>query len=136
MPPSCIVLPMRFISLLLEYMMPEYENEEIIINLTQVFSVQNWGLKPNQIKGPPFTDHLKAIYNLDVSVDSKDPKLSQTKEVPKAKILKLKVDSEENNLQNTHLSPTLRHPNPKLILANFTAEADPGNSAPNDSIPS
>ncbi|GJZ92650.1 hypothetical protein Tco_0664715 [Tanacetum coccineum] len=42
---SC--LPPRFISLLLEYMMPEYDNEELTINLTQVFSVHNWALKPN-----------------------------------------------------------------------------------------
>ncbi|GKD17704.1 hypothetical protein Tco_1206862 [Tanacetum coccineum] len=35
------------ISLLLEYMMPEYDNEELTINPTQVFSVHNWALKPN-----------------------------------------------------------------------------------------
>ncbi|GKE33725.1 hypothetical protein Tco_1453047, partial [Tanacetum coccineum] len=44
----------RFISLLLEYMMPGYENEELTINPTQAFSVHNWALKPNQTKGPPF----------------------------------------------------------------------------------
>ncbi|GKB01819.1 hypothetical protein Tco_0829863 [Tanacetum coccineum] len=33
---------------------------------------------------------------------------------PKAKSLELKVDSKENNLQNTYLSPRLRHPNLKL----------------------
>ncbi|GJY34698.1 hypothetical protein Tco_0419167 [Tanacetum coccineum] len=65
---SC--LPPRFISLLLEYMMHEYDNEELTINPTQRF--------------------------------------------PRQKGLELKVDSEENNLQNTHLSPRLRHPNPKL----------------------
>ncbi|GKA88140.1 hypothetical protein Tco_0809904 [Tanacetum coccineum] len=31
----------RFISLLLEYMMPEYENKELTINPTQVFNVHN-----------------------------------------------------------------------------------------------
>ncbi|GKA64106.1 hypothetical protein Tco_0763712 [Tanacetum coccineum] len=76
----------RFISLLLEYMMPEYENEELTINPTQVFSVHNWALKPNQTEGPPFTDHMKAICNLDVHVDSKAPKPSlQTEEVPQGK---------------------------------------------------
>ncbi|GKA50393.1 hypothetical protein Tco_0743466 [Tanacetum coccineum] len=98
---------------------------------------------------------------------------------PKAKSLELKVDSEENNLQNTHLSPRLRHPNPKLAnqkkklspvrprtkaqailhlpllvgemhkeaqqavggltslgATNPQLNADPGLSAPNDSIPS
>ncbi|GJZ80689.1 hypothetical protein Tco_0645683 [Tanacetum coccineum] len=66
----------RFISLLLEYTMPEYDNEELTINPTQVLSVHNWALKPNQTEGPPFTDHMKAIYNLDVHVDSKAPKPS------------------------------------------------------------
>ncbi|GKA05450.1 hypothetical protein Tco_0684570 [Tanacetum coccineum] len=36
-----IVPYLRFISLLLEHMMPEYDNEELTINLTQVFSVYN-----------------------------------------------------------------------------------------------
>ncbi|GJX08140.1 hypothetical protein Tco_0196072 [Tanacetum coccineum] len=76
----------RFISFLLEYMMPEYDNEELTINLTQVFSVHNWALKPNQTEGPPFIDHMKAICNLDVPVDSKAPKpSSQTEEVPQGK---------------------------------------------------
>ncbi|GJZ78546.1 hypothetical protein Tco_0643383 [Tanacetum coccineum] len=51
---------------------------------------------------------------------SKTPKLQnlpyKLRRFPKAKRLELKVDSEENNLQNTHLSPRLRHPN--LELAN------------------
>ncbi|GKD16621.1 hypothetical protein Tco_1205779, partial [Tanacetum coccineum] len=64
----------RFISILLEYMMPEYENEELTINPTQAFSVHNWALKPNQTKGPPFIDHMKAICNLDVLMDPKAPK--------------------------------------------------------------
>ncbi|GKC45051.1 hypothetical protein Tco_1062773 [Tanacetum coccineum] len=86
MPPSCIVWPTRFISILLEYMMPEYDNEKLTINPTQVFSVHNWALKPNQTEGPPFTDHMKAICNLDVPVDSKAPKpSSQTEEVPQGK---------------------------------------------------
>ncbi|GJY18263.1 hypothetical protein Tco_0389754 [Tanacetum coccineum] len=163
----------RFISLLLKYIIREYDNEELTINPTQVFSVHNWTLKPNQPEEPPFITHMKAICKLDVPVVSKAPKpSSQTEEVPKAKSLELKVDSEENNLQNTHLSPRLRHTNPKLAnqkqklspvrprtkaqailhlplyffhlhsesasghdaLTDSTAEADPGSSAPNDSI--
>ncbi|GJX38211.1 hypothetical protein Tco_0251514 [Tanacetum coccineum] len=81
----------KFISLLLEYIMPEYDNEELTINPTQVFSVHNWALKPNQTKGPPFTDHMKAICNLDVPMDSKAPKpSSQTEEVPRDKKPKAK----------------------------------------------
>nr|GEX97344.1 hypothetical protein [Tanacetum cinerariifolium] len=76
----------RFLSLLLEHMILEYENEELTINPTQVFSVHNLTLKPNQPEEPPFTDHMKAICNLDVHVDSKAPKhFSQTEEVPQVK---------------------------------------------------
>nr|GEU87131.1 retrovirus-related Pol polyprotein from transposon TNT 1-94 [Tanacetum cinerariifolium] len=88
---------------------------ELTINPTQVFSVYNLALKPNQPKEPDFTDHMKAICNLDVHVNSKALKpASQTEEVPQGKQPRAKMDSEENNLQNTHLSPRLRHPNPKL----------------------
>ncbi|GJU23489.1 hypothetical protein Tco_1156831, partial [Tanacetum coccineum] len=67
-------------------MMHEYDNEELTINPTQVFSVHNWALKPNQTEGPTFTDHMKAIYNFDVPMDSKAPKpSSQTEEVPQGK---------------------------------------------------
>ncbi|GKB72169.1 hypothetical protein Tco_0933581 [Tanacetum coccineum] len=80
-----IVPYLRFISLLLEHMMPKYDNEELIINPTQVFSVHNWTLKPNQPEKPPFTTHMKAICNLDVPMDSKAPKpSSQTEEAQQA----------------------------------------------------
>ncbi|GJT30692.1 hypothetical protein Tco_0910967 [Tanacetum coccineum] len=71
----------RFISLLLEHIAPNYDNEELTINPTQVFSVHNWILKPNQPEEPPFIDHMKAICNLDVHVDSKAPKYSSPTEV-------------------------------------------------------
>ncbi|GKD01331.1 hypothetical protein Tco_1171605, partial [Tanacetum coccineum] len=68
-------------------MAPEYENGELNINPTQVFSVHNLTLKPNQSEEPPFTDHMKAICNLFVHVDSKAPKpSSQTEEVPQGKM--------------------------------------------------
>ncbi|GKA77206.1 hypothetical protein Tco_0783667 [Tanacetum coccineum] len=75
----------RFISLLLEHMAPKYDNEELTINPTQVFSVHNWILKPNQPEEPPFTDHMKAICNLDVPVDSKAPKYSSSTEEKETK---------------------------------------------------
>ncbi|GKA09570.1 putative ribonuclease H-like domain-containing protein, partial [Tanacetum coccineum] len=66
----------------------KYDNEELTINPTQVFSVHNWILKPNQPKEPPFTNHMKAICNLDVYVDSKTPKYSSpTEEFPQGKKL-------------------------------------------------
>ncbi|GJU64525.1 hypothetical protein Tco_1246360 [Tanacetum coccineum] len=59
---------------------------ELTINPTQVFNVHNWTLKPSQPKEPPFTAHMKAIYNLDVPMDSKASDSSlQTKEVPQGK---------------------------------------------------
>nr|GEV73729.1 uncharacterized mitochondrial protein AtMg00810-like [Tanacetum cinerariifolium] len=66
----------RFISLLLEHMAPEYENEELTINPTQVFSVYNLTLKPNQPEEPPFIEHIKVICNLVVPMDSKALKAS------------------------------------------------------------
>ncbi|GJT41096.1 hypothetical protein Tco_0940961 [Tanacetum coccineum] len=77
---------LRFISLLLKHMAPNYDNEKPTINPTQIFSVHNWILKPNQPEEPPFTDHMKSICNLDVHVDSKAPKYSSIIEyVPQGK---------------------------------------------------
>nr|GEU69120.1 hypothetical protein [Tanacetum cinerariifolium] len=76
----------RFLSLPLKHMIPEYKNEELTINPTQVFNLHNLTLKPNQPKEPSFIDHMKTICNLDVHVDSKAPKPSlQTREVPQGK---------------------------------------------------
>nr|GEW10414.1 retrovirus-related Pol polyprotein from transposon TNT 1-94 [Tanacetum cinerariifolium] len=58
---SCLPPKWRFISLLLKYMMHEYDNEELTIDPTKVFSVYNWTLKPKEPKEPPFTTHMKAI---------------------------------------------------------------------------
>ncbi|GJV17276.1 hypothetical protein Tco_1362599 [Tanacetum coccineum] len=69
-------------------MILEYENEELTINPTQVFSVHNLTLKLNQTEEPRFINHIKAIRNLNVPMDSKAPKpSSQTKEVLKGKNL-------------------------------------------------
>ncbi|GJT91711.1 hypothetical protein Tco_1080556 [Tanacetum coccineum] len=55
-------------------------------SMTTVFIVYNWILKPNQPEEPPFINHMKAICNLDVPVDSKAPKYSSpTKEIPQGK---------------------------------------------------
>ncbi|GJU98554.1 hypothetical protein Tco_1327825 [Tanacetum coccineum] len=65
----------------------EYDHEDLTINPTQVFSVHNWALKPNQPKEPPFTDHMKAICNIDVLVESPNPTTSSKTEmkVPQGK---------------------------------------------------
>ncbi|GKA57060.1 hypothetical protein Tco_0756248 [Tanacetum coccineum] len=112
----------RFISLLLEYMMPNYENEDLTVNPTQVISVLNWALKPNQPKRPLFIDHIKAI--IDMPMDFQAPKTSsQTEKVPPSKKPRDKSGLRRNFFQNTHLSPRLRHPNPKL--ANQQAAGGP-----------
>ncbi|GKA05748.1 hypothetical protein Tco_0684868 [Tanacetum coccineum] len=148
-------------------MTPEYDKDELTINPTQVFSVHNWILKPNQPEEPPFTDHMKAICNLDVLVDSKSPKYSsQTEEVPQGKKpraksgLRRKQSSKHTSESTTEASKSQSgqskketksssakdkspsHPSPPTqvvghdALADSTAKADPGISAPKDSISS
>ncbi|GKC43382.1 hypothetical protein Tco_1061104, partial [Tanacetum coccineum] len=60
-----------------------------------VFSVHNWILKPNQPEEPPLTDHMKAICNLDVPVDSKAPKYSS----PTEEVLQGKKPGARNGLR-------------------------------------
>nr|GEV16520.1 hypothetical protein [Tanacetum cinerariifolium] len=74
-------------------MMPKYENDELTLNPTQVFSVHNWALKTNHPKGPPFTNHILAIYKADVPVESKALRTSSKakKKVSQGKILGAKT---------------------------------------------
>ncbi|GJR51771.1 hypothetical protein Tco_1402292 [Tanacetum coccineum] len=64
----------QFISFLLEYMMLAYGNDELTLDPTQVSSVQNWALKPNQPEGPPFIGHMLAICNVEEPIEFKAPK--------------------------------------------------------------
>ncbi|GJU94806.1 retrovirus-related pol polyprotein from transposon TNT 1-94 [Tanacetum coccineum] len=70
----------RFIYFLLEYMAPEYANESCTINPTQIFSIHNWALKPNQPEEPPFTEHMLTVYNLAAPNVPKAPKASSIAE--------------------------------------------------------
>ncbi|GJZ24134.1 hypothetical protein Tco_0561593 [Tanacetum coccineum] len=70
-----------FISIILEYMMPEYDNDELTINPTQVVSVHNWALKPKQTKGPPFTDHMNFFHLHSESTSGHDASADSTVEV-------------------------------------------------------
>ncbi|GKB61841.1 hypothetical protein Tco_0918027 [Tanacetum coccineum] len=63
----------RFISLLRDYIMPEYDNEELTINHTHVFNVHNWALKLNQTEGPRFTDHIKVLNHFKVHISHFNP---------------------------------------------------------------
>ncbi|GKD12224.1 hypothetical protein Tco_1196631 [Tanacetum coccineum] len=57
-----------------------YEDNEVTLYPTQVFSVNNWALKPNQPEEPPFTDHMLAICAADKPVVFKSPKPSSIAE--------------------------------------------------------
>nr|GEV31238.1 hypothetical protein [Tanacetum cinerariifolium] len=76
-----IVSYTRFLSLLIMHKMKEdYDTYEVILYPTQIFSVNNWALKPNQPQEPPFTNHMLAICALDKQVVFKAPKTSSKAE--------------------------------------------------------
>nr|GEX03801.1 hypothetical protein [Tanacetum cinerariifolium] len=67
----------RFLSLLMMHKMKEgYGDGELTLYSTQVFSVNNWTLKPNQPEEPPFTTHMLAICSTNKPVAFKAPKPS------------------------------------------------------------
>ncbi|GJR60041.1 hypothetical protein Tco_1502203 [Tanacetum coccineum] len=110
---------------------------EIIINPTQVFSVQNLTLKLNQPEEPPFTDHMKAIYNLDVLMDSKAPKPSlQTEEVPQDKKpgaksgLKRKRSSKHTSESITEASKFQTGQSKKETKSSSAKDKSPSHSSP------
>ncbi|GKC75306.1 hypothetical protein Tco_1126080 [Tanacetum coccineum] len=58
-----------FLSLLMMHKMKEgYGDGELTLYPTQVFNVNNWALKPNQPKEPPFITHMLAICSADKPV--------------------------------------------------------------------
>ncbi|GJW49831.1 hypothetical protein Tco_0091182 [Tanacetum coccineum] len=71
----------RFLSLLMMHKMKEgYRDGELTLYPTQVFSVNNWALKPNQPEEPPFTTHMLAICSADKPVAFKASKPSSNVE--------------------------------------------------------
>ncbi|GJX10791.1 hypothetical protein Tco_0200650 [Tanacetum coccineum] len=71
----------RFLSLLIMHKMKEdYGIDEVTLFPTQISSVNNWALKPNQPEEPPFTTHMLAICALDKLVVFKAPKTSSRAE--------------------------------------------------------
>ncbi|GJV69820.1 hypothetical protein Tco_1485329 [Tanacetum coccineum] len=71
----------QFLSLLIMYKMKEgYGDDEVTLYPTQVFSVNNWALKPNQPEEPPFTGHMLAICATDKPVVFKALKTSSKAE--------------------------------------------------------
>ncbi|GKD06857.1 hypothetical protein Tco_1181831 [Tanacetum coccineum] len=75
------LLPPRFLSPFMMHNMKEgYGDGELTLYPTQVFSVTNWALKPNQPEEPPFRDHMVAICVADTPVVFKAPKSSSKAE--------------------------------------------------------
>ncbi|GJX32470.1 hypothetical protein Tco_0242325 [Tanacetum coccineum] len=65
----------RFLSLLMMHKIKEgYRDGELAFYPTQVFSVNNWALKPNQPEEPLFTNHMLAICSATEPVVFKAPK--------------------------------------------------------------
>ncbi|GKG22217.1 hypothetical protein Tco_0387520 [Tanacetum coccineum] len=70
-------------------MKEDYCSDKVTLYPTQIFSVNNWTLKPNQLEEPPFTAYMLAICALDKPVvfkapnDSIPPQQDQTKSVSK-----------------------------------------------------
>ncbi|GJX37473.1 hypothetical protein Tco_0250776 [Tanacetum coccineum] len=101
------VLYTRFLSLLMMQKMKDgYGDGDITIHPTQIFSVNNWALKPNHTEGPPFTAYMLSIYNAEKPFAFK------------ASVI-------------IHFESALGYD----ASINSIAKADPGTSAPNDSLP-
>ncbi|GJR80706.1 hypothetical protein Tco_0151491 [Tanacetum coccineum] len=103
----------RFISLLLEHMMPKYDNEELTINPTQ------------------------AICNLDVHVDSKAPKPSlQNEEVPQGKKLgaksrlRIKQSSKHTSESKTEASKSKTGQSEKDTQSSSAKDKSPSHPLP------
>ncbi|GKA65153.1 hypothetical protein Tco_0764860, partial [Tanacetum coccineum] len=65
----------RFLSLLMMHKMKEgYRDRELTLYPTQVFSVNNWALKPNQPEEPPFITYMLAICSADKPVAKEETK--------------------------------------------------------------
>ncbi|GKE08299.1 hypothetical protein Tco_1411850 [Tanacetum coccineum] len=148
----------RLLSLLMMHKMKEgYRDGELTIYPIQVFSVNNWALKPNQPEEPPFTYHILAICAADKPVVFKAPKPSSNAERVSQGT---KSEAKPGHKKHSSLKPSsvsskeatkdigmhkedqqeTGGPTSLGVTRNgasvvFTAEANPGNSAPSDFIP-
>ncbi|GKC95838.1 hypothetical protein Tco_1161280 [Tanacetum coccineum] len=96
----------RFIYILLEYMMPDYEDESLTILPTEVFSAYHWALKPTQPEGPQFIDHMLAICQIGVFTNQQAPNTSSPaeKKVSKSKKPGAKRGIKKHSSKNTFKS--------------------------------
>ncbi|GKC87169.1 hypothetical protein Tco_1147818 [Tanacetum coccineum] len=93
LPPRKKVVPYtRFLSpLMMQKMKDGYGDGDVTIHPTQVFSVNNWALKPSHTEGPPFTAHMMVIYNVEKPVDFKAPRTSSQTEMKVSQGTKLRA---------------------------------------------
>ncbi|GJX46681.1 hypothetical protein Tco_0271871 [Tanacetum coccineum] len=112
----------RFISLLLEYMMLEYDNEELTINPTQVFSVHNWALRARgeRFKAPKPSSKTKEVpqgKNPGAKSGLRRKQSSKHTSESKTKASKSKTSQSEKETQSSSAkdkSPS--HPSPPTLV--------------------
>ncbi|GJS66817.1 hypothetical protein Tco_0390237 [Tanacetum coccineum] len=104
-------------------------------------SVLNWALKPNQHEGPPFTDHMKSICNIDVHVDSQALKTSsQTEKVPQGKKrransgLRRKQSSKHTSKSQTEVSKSKIGQSDKETQSSSAKDKSPSHTSPSTPV--
>ncbi|GJS30911.1 hypothetical protein Tco_0491531 [Tanacetum coccineum] len=109
----------QFLSLLMMHKMKEgYGDGEVTPYPTQVFSVNNWALKPNQHKGPSFTDHMLVACSAAKPVVFKAPNpSSNAKMVTKGGSSKAPTGSKTSYLKRKKESSSAMDSNPSQTSA-------------------
>ncbi|GKC62032.1 hypothetical protein Tco_1089630 [Tanacetum coccineum] len=109
--------------------------EDIIHKLNKKTRLK--ALKPNQPEGPPFTDHMKAICNIDVPVDFQDLKTSsQTEKVPQGKKpgaksgLRIKQSSKHTSESKTKASKSKNGQSDKETQSSSAKDKSPSHPSP------
>ncbi|GJU73318.1 hypothetical protein Tco_1264723 [Tanacetum coccineum] len=103
-----------------------YRDGELTIHPTQVFSVNNWALKPNQPEEPPFTDHMLAICTADMPVHSTSSKQSFmfSKEATKGGSSKAPTDSKTGHSKKRKESSSDMDSNPSQPLISILVDIE------------
>nr|GEY61097.1 hypothetical protein [Tanacetum cinerariifolium] len=141
----------RFISLLMTHKMKEgYRYGKLTLYHTQVFSINNWSLKPNQTKEPLFTYHMLAIRSAIEPVVFKALKSSSSAvRVPQGIKLGVKpghkkhltslkqpfVSSKEVTKGGSSKTPTSSKPSHSKKRKEFSSAIDSNPSQPSVSTP-
>nr|GEX73721.1 hypothetical protein [Tanacetum cinerariifolium] len=116
----------RFLSLLMMHKMKEgYRDGELTVYPTQVFSVNNYALKPNQPKEPPFTDHMLAICTTITPVNSSSKQSSvSNKEATKGGSSKAPIGSKTGQSKKRKKSSSAMDSNPSQPLVSTPVDTE------------